>query len=316
MKLTCPISGVAYEATLGFGSAYAVHPTFALPQRSLETAFAMWDKLADSNKVILTLAWLNCSGLYEFSAPLKQPKYEELCMLEEHRELLASVVPAMQYYSQRVAVPRFHICEGNNTISGIINTLSVWEDWLVMREQAKADNAAQREIRQLSQRVEFMIRTPLRKVSHGKALAQWAAKAMRWPEPLISYWTSVVVDAVNGQSLLGHKTADLEELLEHCESYAMIGSLPYEELTHKLRDALQDRKDFLKGTGKYSLTSDSLLEDREEVALRKLQNDAPTVRPVRKDYADQFSYIRDLVLFTQAEKLRNAAPATTGSEEL
>ena len=90
--------------------------------------------------------------------------------------------------------------------------------------------------------------------------------------------------------------ADIDELLEHCETNISVGSIQSHLLFKILRDTKEKKKNFL-GLGDVDITKSTYViltsEDSTESAnLSAMIQAAPTEEPLRESYPTKFAYMK------------------------
>lgn len=327
MKLYCPLSGISYSTNIGYGHGKAPHPTFYLPLKSLISqnldAFTM-GKLSEEETHLFGCALLHkLPVIWEVEVPLNE---NTKVIWRKYLEKLAACV--LRYDSRLESdLPKYHI----DRHSCNLGNLSIYLESLcdaVAELESDGDSPTPTYItRNAEATILRMLRGSMsrkeKQETFPMAMAEWAASVAAFPTELVTiavsskgteekmllrdYWKDIVVklfretDPINILSTT-ITPADVDELIEHCETHLEIGSLHSLALMRRLRDAKVILDEFRSPAPRAAITvrkneilTAQFLEGNENVS--QINIDRPKVsipkdEPLRRDYPNTAAYLR------------------------
>lgn len=324
MRLTCQYSKITFStsAMLSTGvqaPVQCVHPVFYADLEYLSKLYDAWEegKMKEvRDQRLLFLALLNATDHIDWYCAA-DPKAETV--LQNMEDLFNHVMWMRDIMLPRLSLPRFAV----NHSTCKLGNVKVWmETWTEIRsdfekgylsraeEQRKARRQAALDI--LSERKIKDDTSKTRHLAYLRTLADWAAVALKFPEPLASFWKQII-RCQSARAALDFRPVDVEELLEHVTEFGDYNSTHYFALLKQVKQVLMDAK----GESISDLDFSALLSDVEipdSTASRKLPSTsteateiarqvqlAPLDKPKESDYANKTQYMIALARFNLAQ---------------
>lgn len=325
MKILCAYSSLEFTVEHFPGtltSREASHPIFSLTQRKLFSYLPRWSsgELTETDNYLYFLALLRSSDLVEFRVPAIRTSATAAIVALNLEQLCKTLTKLNTVSSPASVFPRYVITSETKDLSNVSYWIHNWEEAFENHQsgyQSAHDNS---KLLRREAALERLIRNPHKPVSsYASQIADWAAVAGNFPEtPTVSrftsqkcslsdYWKQIIVRAASEDSVYGVNRADLEELLEHCETEIPFGSVFASSVFKILRHALAKQKDFLdlSLTGYTFVDRVSGKQSPDEIETGNLQliiSGAPSTEPKQSDYPTKMSYLKAKMAWEMAKK--------------
>lgn len=292
MKLICPISGLTYTTSSGFGSGRATHPFLISSTRASLThllpTYLSGDLTADNaasdESYLYCLAWVPLLGV-TFSATLTKSLAHPILLANLER--LVHTIEKLDNYS-RDEFPSFIVTESDTDLSSLPNWLDAINETCIDLSRTKAEWRKDKSLARIESTLSTIINSMRdRDINRaGKVIANWAAVAADFPPAISEYWCEIInfsfreatMDMLHARITL----ADMDELIEHCEYNIPHGSSYAHTLMSKLRAANSMLKEFI-----------------DRPAYRAIGNpEQMKLKPSRNQFSSNIEYIRALIKFT------------------
>jgi len=341
MKLYCPLSGISYKTSVGYGHGKAPHPVFYLPLKSLISqhlnAFCE-GKLSEEETHLFGCALLHkLPVVWETTL---SPSPELHATWRKYLEKLATI--CLRYGERdHDKLPHYHIDKYNPTLGNLKIYLQELNCTVAELEYGTADSGESRTPSYIMRNAENallrMLRGSLssaeRRETFPQLMADWAADIADFPTELVTiaedksvilrdFWKDIV-RKLFAQSdtldILKHDVTpgDLDELIEHCECNMEIGSIHSLALMRRLREAKEILDEFRSPVSVASIQishaeiTAAFLEDEDSKVTKIDSCDAeptkgqevavPTSEPIRKDYPNIAAYMRARILWKKVK---------------
>lgn len=263
MKLICPLSGIRYTATYGLGSGTAPHPVFYLPATTLLSDYLpAWveGRIQDTE----TLHLLGCALLHKL--PIQ---WETACTATpqtwaRNLEKLAAVVATLDSTITE-NIPKYRILQHSASLENLDQYLiavtgAIWEQSLPDGDEYVPEHLIlEAEAELLANLRRTFDKTA--QTSLPKQMADWAAMVGDFPAgeftnsqgesvTIKSHWHNIIHATFSSSDYISLITsdityADVDELVEHCETNITFTTLHGTVLLKKLR-AVRDVLDEFK----------------------------------------------------------------------
>lgn len=332
MKILCAYSSIEFNVEHFPGSLTSrefSHPIFCLPQKKLLSYLGKWStqQLTPTDSYLLFLALLKSSDLVNFRVPaFRSPKTDSIVAC--NMEALAKILCKLNSVSSPERIfPHYVISPDTKYLDNVQYWIANWEEAFSEYSTAQSKFIDQRNSWQKLQHrehaLERLIKNPHKPVSeYAGILADWAAIAGDFPKfsltspftgtPITcdSYWKDLISRSARKDIGLMFASstilADIDELLEHCETTIPAGSIHSHLLFKVLRDTKEKKKNFL-GLGDqdisrstYEILSSS--DSVESANLAAMIQSAPEEEPKPESYPTKFAYMKAKMRWDMAQK--------------
>lgn len=322
MKVLCAISGIEFSCEhfpAELFSRETTHPIFHIKQKKLIGFISKWatGELTSTDSYLLFLALLNSSELIDWRVPVIRTSLTD-SIVANNMESLVKVIGSINLVKNPTLVlPQFSVSKETKDLNNIHYWIEAWEDSLEEYRNAYKSTSDWKLIRNREATLERLIKTPERTIeSYAGILADWAEIAGNFPRfevtdynnvkvSLSDYWKLIIRKCCKSESIFEVPRADIEELIEHCESNIPHGSIYSAKLMSLLRDGIKKQSGFL-GFDLFNtkteftiLDADTSVQDANKLALI---NSAPTEKPIEKDYPNKFAYIKAKLKYEMAQE--------------
>lgn len=318
--ISCIYSGLEFKTEHFPCSLKSNHPIFELPQKKLLgfTAKYFAEELTHTDAYLLFLALLNSTEKVEFRVPAFRTSHTN-SLIANNMENLIQVIGAINIIQHPgFVIPSFVISQDTKDLSNISNWIANWEACI---QDFKDGYRTYNESRALINReaaLEKLIKNPAKNVSsYAHILADWAEIAGSFPvfevktpdNELIScakYWKQIISKCVRDDAIFAIPSADLEELIEHCETEITHGSIHAHSLMDLLKSGKKKQQNYL-GLGDITLLNSpyKILDsdgDVERANKLILIESAPTELPTLSAYPSKLAYLRAMVKYNMAQE--------------
>lgn len=331
MRILCAYSGVDFTCE-HFPSALlsreAYHPIFNLPQKKLISYLGKWGggELTPTDCYLLFLATLRSSDLVEFRVPAVRTTRTDSIIAHNMESLMKTVLSLNTVTNPGVIFPHYVISPETKDLDNVQYWIQNWKESYADFKEGKGKDYDDRKLVHREAALERLIRSPHRPISsYAHQIADWASIAGDFPtfqtinrltntrQTCGDYWKQIIIYAATEEKLFAINRADLEELLEHCETNISYSGIFGHTLFTVLRKALEKQKNFL-GLGDLDISRSTYqiltsTDSVQDANLRAAINSAPLERPEQKDYPTKFSYLRAKLNYEMAQKYAAASPA-------
>jgi hypothetical protein len=260
----------------------------------------------DIDSYLLFLSLLSSTDLVSWRYPCQFTE-DTASIVANNMEDLIQVVGAINTLNKhRVSevFTQIAITKENNTLSNVHYWIANWENNIEgyhtdYKNERLHDDLARRELA-----LEKLIRSPHKELQMATQIANWAELAGKFPNFIVSspfgvmncteYWKLIIRKCINAESIFSVPSADIAELIEHCEEYIEHGSIYAHTLMQMLRNGLQKQNNFL-GLGEWESTPFKLLQTGDSVEsanIALLIATAPTSEPRIMDYSSRFEWLK------------------------
>lgn len=325
-KVLCGISGIEFQVehlSISLSSREYAHPVFFLPQKKLLGLYSKYQQgeLNSIDSYLVFLAYLNSTDLVEWRVPASRNALTD-SIVAQNFENLISVIEKMNripHYLDHM----FKVAVTPDTKS--LGNIEVWiAGWEQTYDDFTSGYAAEKKKQELAE-IESRLQSLLYSSEVGATssaqfaakLAVWADKAGSFPRfpvsisnstsiPCNEYWKQIIRKCTSSESIFSIPSADLEELISHCEEYIEAGNTFAHHLFRVLREGKERQGNFL-GLGDFSFSivaQDTSVETANKLSI--IQN-APSSEPVRISYPSQFAYIKAKLAWDMSKDATNAS---------
>lgn len=324
MKLFCPLSGVSYKTSIGYGHGKAPHPVFYLPLKSLISQHL--DAFCSGKLKEEEIHLFGCALLHKLPVVWEDTVQNSESIQKRWKNNIEKLAAICLKYDTRTEkdMPRYHIDKRNNDLGNLkgylesvdeaIAELSYGEDAPVPTYMTRnAEAAILRMLRGSISRAE-------KRETFPKLMADWAASVGDFPRDIVNitenetrilgeYWKSIIQHVFTHDDPLTILSTtitpgDLDELIEHCETHIEVGTIHSLALLRRLREVRNILDEFRSPVSRSSLStaksqaiSASFLNGESEALSNTINIDRPKIEvpssePLRKDYPNAAAYIR------------------------
>lgn len=212
-----------------------------------------------------------------------------------------------------LVLPHFVIGYETRTLENSYHWIQVWiqnyNDWY----DGVKSHANDQELTRRENSLNKLIKTSHKRIEdYPRILANWASVAGNFPVFTVKvkgismscseYWESLIIKCANANTAFGIPSADLNELIEHCEDEIEgEGSIYSRALMKYLRAGREMAQNYLGlpvdlGFSGRELTSYRLLDpaniSADEANVQNMIDSAPEKEPKEKDYPNKISYLK------------------------
>lgn len=317
MKIHCSYSSIEYTvehfpASLYLGSG-EVHPVFALPQKKLLSLLPKYYEggLTETDSYLLFLALLNSTSLLQWNAPAIRSNATSAIVAANIQHLAEIVGKINAIKHPAFALPTFVIGADTRDLANVKYWLEIWDKQYAEWLDGCRDAALLEKLHRRERALEKLIKNPaINPAKYAGMLADWAATAAAFPTfrmqspltgectTLAAYWKEIITRCYKSESIISVPSADLNELLTHCEENIEAGSIFSFHLFSTLREGKERQSNFLGFSLSLSNSNPgfNILQDGdtdvEAAALQLLINSAPAEEPTRAQYPTAFAFLK------------------------
>ena len=331
MHIICAYSSLSFTCEHFPGSLSSrefSHPVFSIPQKRLLSYVGQWAsqdsaKFTQIDSYLLFVALLKSTDLVEFRAPtIRTDRTAQV--IAQNMELLTKVVSRLNSMTSVDMMPHYVISRETQDLDNVEFWVQNWaESYEDFRAGKMRDSQGKDEWKKLLIRenaLERLIKNPHRPISsYSQQLGDWAAVAGSFPEFILTnplppfqkiscsdYWKILISKCSRSDSLFSIPSADLKELLDHCEEHISAGSIFSNSLFKTLRFALEKQKNYL-GLGDMDISKSTftILRAGDSVESANIQaavDSAPLEVPRREQYPTNFAYMKAKFRYEMAQK--------------
>jgi hypothetical protein len=311
--ILCAYSGLEFKVEhfpLTLSSREMAHPIFYIPQKKLLGFTSKWaaGELTETDSYLLFLALLHSTDKVEFRVPAFRTTFTSSIVANNMERLLSTVGRINCIKHPGFNLPQFVISPDTKDLANISNWIHAWEECIQDFHDGYRTYNIERALINRETALEKLIKNPSKSIaSYANILADWAEVAGNFPTflttletgesiPFNRYWKSIIVKCVKDEAIFAIPRADLDELIEYCETEITHGSIFSHSLMSLLKSGLKKQINYL-GLGDITLSdspykivnSDS---DVEAANLLIMIESAPDTFPVLSGYPSKLAYLR------------------------
>ena len=311
MKIKCAYSGLNLEVShfpAFLESPSTVHPIFNIPQKKLIQYLRKWGngELTPTDSYLLYLALFNSTDLIEF-------RTNAVCTTKTNSIVSANLEQLTRVisYSNTIlhpsfVLPKIVIDKDTCTLENSPEWIKLWTHEYNNFQSGYLKDKEREAIKKREFILQTFIKDVNKPISHyAKIIADWASEVGEFPQFFVTidgqsirlseYWKGIIIKCCKSEAIFSIPTADLMELIEHCEENIEHGSIYSHTLMELLRAGMSRQKNYL-GLGDLdlSLTTYSIIDANTSIedANRKAMIDsAPLEMPLPGMYPSKLAYM-------------------------
>lgn len=321
-KILCAISGIQFQCDhvpMMMQAREVAHPIFYMPQKKLFGLYAKWlqGTFSDTDSYLLYLAGFHSTELITWDSPAIRTG-ETAAIVANHMISLYDCIGRMQQTSSYADIYAA-ICV-NSESKDLANShiwISVWNK----NRKDYDDGYRYQRFQETQKRREAALASIIKNVNakpeaRAKMLSLWARDAGKFPDfqmthPLTNkqikcsdYWMEIITKCVKDESIFNIPSADIDELIEHCEENISGGSIYAHSLFSLLKLGRQRKTSYLGlgdsdiSTTRYRIvSSEATVEDINKMAMI---DSAPNHEPKRLEYPTELAFFRAQLKYKMA----------------
>lgn len=314
--ITCAYSGIIFRCDhfpMTLSDRETNHPVFLLPQHKLLSYASKWaaNELTTTDSYLLFLALMDSTSLVEWRTSVHHiPGITDSLVASNMESLIRIIGKINLIHHPRFVLPSFAVTRDTCNLDNVQYWIEAWHDSFLEFMKGYREQTAQEKILRREYALERMIRSTQLKNAKKYAivLADWAEMVGQFPSfvmahPITSnpvtlnnYWKEIIIACIREEKIFQYPTADVQELITHCEDMIPHGSISAASLMDLLRVGLKSQSSYLclsdfdvtayrNGT----LSKEDVVETTNKLAM--IQK-APLNNPVRTDYASELEFVR------------------------
>jgi hypothetical protein len=336
MKILCAKSGLYFKCEhfpYNLDNASISHPAFSLPQKKLLGLTTKWanGEFTPVDSYLLFLSLLSSTGQVEFRSPCKYTIDTDQVVANNMEDLIRIVGQLNMIHHPHFSITQIAITKENNTLSNAHYWIENWISNIQDFKDGYAEFNAQKDLQRREAALEKLIKSSYKELILATHIANWAELAGAFPTftvncpfgtmPIAEYWKLIIRKCINTESIFSVPTADIQELIEHCEDQIPHGTIYAHTLMQMLRNGKEKQVNFL-GLGEWDSSSSSLSyvlmqsdDSVEKANLQLLIQTAPQAEPKLTDYPTRFEWLKASTKYKIAQSLSSTGTGT-GIENL
>lgn len=314
-KVLCSYSGIEFKCEhlpMHLTARETAHPVFFLHPKKLLGLYAKYQtqELTATEEYLLFLAYLNSTELVEFRVPAKYTEHTT-AIIARHFDALMDIATKIQgIKSPRFSVAKIAITPATSTLENLPHWIENWKASYAQFLKGQDDRALLDSIQEIEVRLQRLTnaQSPQLQGKYNSTLAEWAAKAFKFPDFLIedngklitlsNYWKLIIRCCQSQEKIFQFPKEDIEELRNHIVDYIDLAPKWGVDVLTLVEDGIELHKNFL-GLGDIDLAAGSttyrtLTEDDSIQAanIDAIIQAAPKTEPQEKDYPTRFAYLK------------------------
>lgn len=317
----CGISGIEFKVdhlSIHLQSREYAHPVFFLPAKKLPALYSKYQQgeMNSIDSYLTFLAFLNSTNLIEWRVPAARTNLTDSIIANNFESLVFITEKMLVIPSYENVFSKIAITPDTKNLANVDMWIANWELILNDYLSGYVEERKRKEISEIESKLEKLFYSSERSETLLSAkLADWADKAGSFPRfpvsigsnlviPCNEYWKQIIRKCQKSESIISIPSADLDELLSHCEENIEAGTIWGHELFEILRKGKANQSNFL-GLGDFTFSiipSDTSVETANKIAI--IQN-APEAEPQRVNYPSQFAYIKAKLAYDMAQNSKS-----------
>lgn len=328
-KVLCSFSGIEFKCEhlpIVLTGRETAHPVFFLPTKKLLGVYSKYleGTLSPSEEYLLFLAYLNGSELVEFRVPAKYTENTQALIAKNFDKLVQVITNIQTIHNPKFSLAKIAITPATSTLDNVHHWIENWESSYNQFLKGQDDRKLIDNLQVLEAKLQRLTnaQTATMQGKYNTTLAEWAAKAFKFPEFLIddngrlitlaNYWKLIIKCCQNQDKIFQFPREDIEELRNHIIEY--IDCVPKWgiDLLGIVEDGIELHKNFL-GLGDIDLarssTTYTMLTEIDTVQTANLQaiiQSAPKQEPIESEYPTRFSYLKAKMNWNLARNLEGS----------
>lgn len=340
-RVLCKYSGIEYTCEhlpIRLYSREVSHPIFSLSPKKLYGIYSKYltAELTDTESYLLYLAFLHDTELLDFRVPAVFHSHTPSIIANNISQLVTIFGRIQEIRHPAFACAKVAVTAENKDLANSGMWISIWHqnykdfcDGYRKQEQLAT-------LRKREQWLESRIKDSNRDIgSYAKNLAKWAADAASFSELLGAqitsplsrkqctigeYYQEIIIACTKSERIFDIPKADIEELIEHLETYMSGGSIYSHALYQLLKNGLKRNRNLLGfadidiSDNSYRILSASeTVEDANKMAII---DNAPKEMPRPEMYPSRIAYIRAKLAYQMALAYNKDKPQVVTLTEL
>jgi hypothetical protein len=314
--LTCAYSGITFKCDhfpMQLNNREAAHPVFLLPQHKLLSYAGKWSagELTTTDSYLLFLALMNSTTLIEWRTHAVYRNALTDTIVANNMEAMLRIIGKINIiHHPKFVLPSFVITRDTCTLENAQHWIEAWHSVFMEFMRGYKEQTEQERIKRREYALERMIKSTqlTNATKYAKVLAEWSELAGHFPNFVMmhplnknpttinEYWKEIIIACIREEKIFQYPTADVDELILHCEENIPHGSISAASLMDLLRAGKKSQSSYLclndfdilaykSGT----LKSEDVVETTNKIAL--IQS-APAFEPKRTDYSSEIEFVR------------------------
>jgi rubrerythrin len=313
MKILCSTSGIQFNCDHVPASLHAreaEHPIFTLKQPKLYNLYAKYlqGELTEIDSYLLYLALFKSTEHVEFRRPAERTTSTASIIARNIKQLVGCVT-TMNAHPNMVCAS-FVITPDTKTLENSHIWIETWESNYADYNDNYKKQIIRTNLKRREEHLETLIKNANRSPErYARILSNWAAEAGEFPTfqvtntftggqcTLSEYWQQIIQFCVMDSKIFQIPKADIDELIEHVETYIPVGSIYQYSLIELLKTGKSKNSAFL-GFGDIDITTstyrimDDATPDVERANILAMIDSAPTKLPTPDQYPSKIAYLR------------------------
>lgn len=344
-RILCAYSGIDYHCDhfpIYNTKRESHHPVFDLSPESLLHLSDKWisNSLTPTDNYLYYLALFKSTQLVDFRVPAIQTTLTQSIIANNMYSLLRMVERISVLGEEKVryslSLPQYVISPDTKDLANTRYWLEIWEKNYDDYKAGYKSSTLIDKIARKESYLERMIKDHNKDISqYAATLADWACLAGDFPNceagldssilggkkmTLAEYWCTIIKLCARKEPVYNIPDADIEELIEHCETELHQSGIYFFELMSLLRNASKKKLEYLSlgdidiGSGTFRiLDAEASVEDANMLAMI---DTAPKEKPIEKDYPNKLAYIRAKMKYDIMVSYKSEHPDITSDRRI
>lgn len=333
--LTCAYSGITFKCEhfpMRLSEGETNHPVFLLPQHKLLSYTSKWSagELTHTDSYLLFLALMDSTSLVEWRTPVHYRAGITDALVAANMESLIRIIGKINLiHHPRFALPSFAVTSDTCTLDNVQYWIEAWHESFMEFMRGYKEQTEQEKIIRREYALERMIKSTQLKNARQYAisLAEWAQLVGQFPVftmthpithapvSLSAYWKEIIVACIREEKIFQYPTADVQELITHCEDMIPHGSISAASLMDLLRAGLKSQSSYLclsdfdvQSYREGTLSKEDVVETTNKLAM--IQK-APLTEPKRSEYSSELEFVRAKARWRMKQQYGDVGEITT-----
>lgn len=335
MKILCAKSGLYFKCEFfpfNLDNATVSHPVFSLPQKKLLALTPKWaaGEFNGPDSYLLFLSLLSSTGQIEFRSPCSYTQETDQIVANNMEELIQTIGQINLITHPSFSLTQVAITRENHTLENVSYWISNWSQCIKDFKDSYVTFNERQDLNRREAALEKLIKAPYREIALATQIANWAEIAGAFPTFTVTtqfgtlscadYWKLIIRKCINTESIFSIPNADIQELIEHCETEIPHGTIYAHTLMQMLRTGKEKQVNFL-GLGEWDSSSSSLNyvllqgdDSVEKANLQLLIQTAPQEEPSLRDYPSRFEWLKAHTKWKIAASVSSSSQSSSPSE--